>query len=205
MYKNSSTDPRSLRSKKSFQDAFEDLLSSHPYGKITISMIAKKAGYARHTFYNHFETKEDLLNSLVDEIIGSFFDTVGNWELISSDPEGDLKVGHKFFSVWKDHREIVKRLNSLDINFLLIRRMREFFERYYQEHANWEISGTCPEMAKYLTSLNTYTFVGILMQWLGDDMRYPPELMGQFLTHFIGVKQKKSAIEKYNTAFCTRN
>jgi hypothetical protein len=115
-----------------------------------------------------------------------------------------MKVGLTFFRVWQDHLEIVKKLNTLDINFLIINRLRGYFEQYYLAYANREITGTCPELAKYLTSLNTYTFVGILIQWLKDDMRYPPELMGQFLTHFIGVKQKKAAIEKFNAAFCPR-
>lgn len=58
-----SNDPRAIRSRKAFQDAFIELLQAESYQKITVTDIAERAGFARHTFYNHYDTKEDPSSS----------------------------------------------------------------------------------------------------------------------------------------------
>ncbi len=58
-----SHDPRAVRTRASLQKAFKDLLRVKSYQKITITDITGKAGIARHTFYNHYQTKQDLLDT----------------------------------------------------------------------------------------------------------------------------------------------
>ena len=64
-----STDPRSVRARNALQEALKDLLMTKPLAKITITDIANQAGLARHTFYNHYDTKEELLDQLIDSIL----------------------------------------------------------------------------------------------------------------------------------------
>ena len=68
-----SNDPRAVRTRQEIQTAFIELLREKPYQSITVTDIAGKAGYARHTFYNHYETKDDLLANLIDSIFDEFF------------------------------------------------------------------------------------------------------------------------------------
>ena len=50
--------------------SFKQLMQEHPFEKLTIQMIADRAGIMRSTFYHHFKDKYDLLDWLiVEEII----------------------------------------------------------------------------------------------------------------------------------------
>ena len=58
-----SLDRRALRSRRMLWDALFALLQDHDWADINIQMICQKAVVARSTFYVHFPTKQDLLDS----------------------------------------------------------------------------------------------------------------------------------------------
>ena len=196
-----SHNPRSVRARRDLLQALVDLLKAKTYSKITITDIANQAGLARHTFYNHYETKEELLHSLIDSILDKFFESAKEWDfrwdIINASQEIDRKVGVKFFEIWRDHSEVVEILNSVDIDCLLIARMKDSFERNLYDFTFQKGLDLNPALGAYLVNFNAYAFVGILRQWLKDDMKYPPEVMGEFLNHFAGVGLKRTAIDKF--------
>lgn len=201
MMTNLSQDPRSIRARKALSEALITLLKQKSYLKITVTGIAREAGLARHTFYNHYETKDDLLDYLIDSILDDHFSDADQfdllWDMVADDPQADLEVGIKFFKVWQEHREILEILSSVDMDCLLIDRLKKSFQHYLtklSDHKNLDLS---PELGRYLISFNAYALVGILHQWIQDDMTYSPEVMGQFLNHFVGFSLKRSAVEKF--------
>ena len=109
----SSNDPRALRTRQALQEAFLALLQVKPYQRITITDITKRAGFARHTFYNHYETKDDLLSHVIDAVLDKFFTKLEKWNLNLDDSKGELKMIASFFYVWQDNVEIVRILNNL--------------------------------------------------------------------------------------------
>jgi AcrR family transcriptional regulator len=201
MSKTTSDDPRSIRSRQDLQNALKELLQTKLYPNISITDITQKAGYTRHTFYNHFDTKEDLLNSVVDSLLDKLFMEAGHWENLSGDLESENKFGYKFFQIWEDQEEIIKTLSPMVIDCLLIDRLKIHFMKYYYESNDPQISGANLDMADYVSTLNAYAFVGVLRKWINDGMKYPPEFMGQFILHFLGIKHKISAIDKFNGTF----
>lgn len=203
MDKKLSTDPRSVRARRAFQDALKILLKKKSFSRITVTDIASQAGFSRHTFYNHFETKEELLNSFIDIILEEFFDNIGPWDKLSLDSEADFKVGIQFFKAWKDRRDLIEILRLVDLDLLLISRMKTFFRNYYYQYGNEEITGLGPEMAQYVINMNAYSWAGILRQWFDDNMEYPPELIGHFLNHFLGIKPMNTAIQTLDPRFRT--
>lgn len=106
-----------------------------------------------------------------------------------------------FFQVWNDNYEIVKILNKIDIDFVLIERLKTYFTRFFYERVSKEIPSVDLELAKYFINFNAYTLVGILKPWLKDDMRYPPEVMAGLLTELTGSSQRKHAVEKFKRVF----
>ena len=54
---------RSLFTRQCIGEALIVLLDEVPYDQITISMICKKAGISRMTFYHYFCTKNDIMNN----------------------------------------------------------------------------------------------------------------------------------------------
>ncbi|MGN0572177.1 MAG: TetR/AcrR family transcriptional regulator [Candidatus Fimenecus sp.] len=53
--------PSALRSQQWLTDSLLCLMTEKPFAQITISEICKNADVSRQTFYNFFETKEDIL------------------------------------------------------------------------------------------------------------------------------------------------
>jgi AcrR family transcriptional regulator len=192
-----SNDPRAIRTRQAFQDTFIELLQDKSYQKITVTDIAKRAGFARHTFYNHYETKEDILNHLIDSILEKFFSSVEKWDIYLADPEEELKMFTSFFQVWKDQSDIVKKLNQIDFDAQLIERLKTYFTRFYYERVSKEIPSVDVELAKYIINFNAYTLLGILKPWLQDEMRHPPKTMAGFLMQLTGSSQRLQAVEKF--------
>lgn len=193
-----SDDPRSIRARAALRNALKELLGTKPYQKITVTDIARKAELARHTFYNHYETKDDLLNGVIDSTLEDFFSNLMKLDLKCNDPEEiDRQFGPKFFQIWLDNPDIVKILNTVDIDRLLIERVILFYTKFYYDCTIQTTMGASEGLARYVSTYNAYVLVGVLRQWLKEGMKYPPELMGQFINHFAGIKLKKAAIEKF--------
>lgn len=93
--------------------------------------------------------------------------------------------------IWLDHAEFVKILTTLDIDTLLINRLKHHFTNYYYEYGSQEITGMGVEMVQYLIHFKAYSYAEILMQWFKDDMKYSPEVLGQFLNHFDPSYEQK--------------
>jgi AcrR family transcriptional regulator len=55
------SDPRSTRTRAAIVGAFRDLVLAGRYDRLRINEIARHAGVARSTFYEHYATKDELL------------------------------------------------------------------------------------------------------------------------------------------------
>ena len=61
------------RSIQALQAALVELMKEQPYQKISITELAERSGLTRSTFYAHFETKEQLLDSVINSVLDDFF------------------------------------------------------------------------------------------------------------------------------------
>nr|WP_315024214.1 TetR/AcrR family transcriptional regulator [uncultured Aminipila sp.] len=63
----SSTDLRVVKNKKHIKEAFLELIQKYDYEKITVTELAEKAMINRKTFYLHYETKDALLDEIIQD------------------------------------------------------------------------------------------------------------------------------------------
>lgn len=196
-----SLDPRAQRSRTAIHKAFTNLMRTKPYQKITITDITSKAGIARHTFYNHYETKAALLDNLVDSILEEFFLILKDWNLFLADPAQEHEMLTAFFQSWRDHAEIVDLLKTVDIEFVIMERLKAFFTRFFYERVSRDMPGVDLELARYVISFNSYSLLGILIPWFESGMKQKPEDLAGFYNQLSDSAQRRKAIQKYQAIF----
>ena len=65
-------DLRVRRTKEAIRRVFEEMICEMDYEEITVKELADRAMINRKTFYLHYDTMDDLLEELQDEIVTSF-------------------------------------------------------------------------------------------------------------------------------------
>lgn len=69
MTQNQKPDRRTLYTINAIKDAFLSLIEGSPYSKINVSAICKQAEISRATFYLHFESVDEVLDSVIDDAL----------------------------------------------------------------------------------------------------------------------------------------
>lgn len=77
------TDLRYVKTKEGIHKAFRELLQEMEYGKITVKLLAERARINRKTFYVHYDTMEELLNELSNEIVKSCVEQIQQYYIPS--------------------------------------------------------------------------------------------------------------------------
>lgn len=107
-------DLRINNSKQFVYEALVRLLKNYNYAKITISMIIKKSGVGRTTFYRHFYSKDDII---IYKLKSQTLDLLESLNLTY-----DLSIYNKdinkkiefFFNYWNEHPDIINLIILLD-------------------------------------------------------------------------------------------
>lgn len=84
-------DRRQRKTRNAIFQAFSALLETKRYSAITVQAIIDAADVGRSTFYAHFDTKEELLRAMCDDIFEHVFSDEGMRE-----PEHDFSSADSF-------------------------------------------------------------------------------------------------------------
>lgn len=66
-------DKRLIKTRRAIYDAFTEVLNKKSFKKITIEDILEESKISRSTFYAHYKTKEELLDSILNTITDHVF------------------------------------------------------------------------------------------------------------------------------------
>lgn len=104
-----------VQSQHMLADALVALLKRKPYPLITVSELCREAAIGRKTFYRNFDTKEDVIDLILDELLEIYRNK------LREIPSGDRLAFH--FSFIKEH---VGFFNALYNNGLIELANRKF-------------------------------------------------------------------------------
>ena len=71
-----SKNPSAIRSQKEITEALIGLMHEYPYDEISVKQILLESKLARKTFYRNFDSKDDVLISLIRSVIRDYFSVV---------------------------------------------------------------------------------------------------------------------------------
>lgn len=155
------------RTKNAIIDAFWQLLEEKPYSKITVKDIVDRCQINRNTFYYHFHDIPELLETTVkddaDQIIRTYGKLGAPLECINHFIEHCCShrraILHIYRSVFREYF-----INELD-------RIALYVVNNYIDTVN--ASQSLPAEDKtLLIRFYKCLFIGILIDWLNDEMRY---------------------------------
>lgn len=118
MYKLCITE-KSAKNQLVLEQAFLRLALQHNCDDVTISDICREAGLSRKVYYRLFENKNDVLYALIDHTLGGF-----------EAYEPEMEPLHRFFTYWKDQRQLLDALNRSQCTALLLDRVVRFVLTY---------------------------------------------------------------------------
>ncbi|UFT99884.1 TetR/AcrR family transcriptional regulator [Radiobacillus kanasensis] len=183
-------DRRINKSKSALRDALILLMENSSFEKITITEIVQHANLNRGTFYRHYQTKEELLEDMIDDVMN---------DLIHSYRSPYLNTD-KFF---------VQELTSPKIKiFEHVYSYSKFYSAIVSSNAipgfQQKICDTLKQLSRqdlglsnieshvdinFLTSYYAYAIFGLIMEWIQGGFKYTPVFMAEQL---IGILSHQS-------------
>ena len=156
--------------KRALVQSLKSLLQQKPLSKITISDITEDCGISRMTFYYHFKDIYDLVEWACAEDVARALQnkkTYDTWQ------QGFVQIFHAV----QENKVFVMNVYRC-VN-------REQVEKYLVPLTDQLIMGVITERAagmtvreadqQFIAQVYSYAFVGIMLDWIRDDMRADPE------------------------------
>lgn len=187
-------DRRQKKTRDAIFSAFSTLLAEKSYSKITVQEIIDKANVGRTTFYAHFETKDDLLRELCEElfghIIGSAKDCTHTHGLYSDGNRPESVFCHLLQHLQENDYNILGLLSS-ESSGLFMRYFKDSLNELIQIQFVNDFPAKHPESQNidlppdFLVNHISGSFVEMVLWWINGRMKLPPEELDRYFRAVI--------------------
>lgn len=180
-------DRRVVRTREALQKALLDVLAEkQDYAAITISDITRKSNIRRATFYDHYASKEELLQTMIQLSCAEIIDHL---TIASSPNELSLEEAEEalasLLSVL-DRMPIVHFLNREWGVPHVVPDMFKALESFYL-HQQTEIHAEKKLYAYYVSAM----IIGLILYRLDEGKTHAPEVLAREFLQFLDVKKYK--------------
>lgn len=176
-------DKRQIRTNKYLKKGLTHLMNEESYSKITIQQLANAANINRSTFYLHYKSKDDFLNSIVEETIDEFI------EYIKRDPMNEDAIFNTEFEIsfyrllkfielnFEFIKVLITNMNNTYFRALLVEKVRE--EIYYPLFEKNQVD---IDFKKDIILNHTiYGHFGVIERWMNSDVEYGSHYIAKVL------------------------
>lgn len=149
-----------IRVKGSITKALFDLMHEKSFSDISVSELIRTAGVARISFYRNYKSKEDVLLTLIEDVLESFRSTLSSEESSFYTYQNILRS----FEYFKKYSTFVLDLYRFGYGSILLEMLNRFHE---------EIAGTMPNSS--IEKYQLYMYIGALFNtaivWLQNGAK----------------------------------
>lgn len=174
-------DKRIIRSKTAIKETFLKLLSIKSFDHITVSEIVREANYNRGTFYANFETKEHLLDVVIQDVLSEMIEQIRTpYKSFSKVDMNELNIDDiTLFTYFQDHAKLYKLLlgNHIRVDFRF--QMAKALEQLFIEEYEYEIEEGTSLDTNWLYIYRAHGIAGLIIRWIEEDFSDPSEYMAQ--------------------------
>lgn len=185
-----SQNPSTVRSRREISTALLKLMQEHPYAEISVKQIIMETSLARKTFYLNFRSKDDVLESILDELIGEYTAALSKAneknnpagtkyldEAISVDTTGKVDTITNplsvIFSFCDKNKDLLSLLHKSKMLYLLPLRLNEFLPEYSKTEdmsSNPFVKLMGELEPDYLIAFNVGAIWNVLFKWIDRGM-----------------------------------
>ena len=177
---NDSTNPSAVRSKTEICEALLRLMEKHPYEEITVKQIALEAKLVRKTFYRNFDSKEDVLEAILDILVTEYKN-----HLIMFNRVMPVDIIFKFCI---DRKHLLLLFDKNDMMYGILQKLNNALP---EKHEELKALGMVPQElfgeldTTYLIPMNIGGIWNIICMWVHGGMKDDPKKISADLTEYI--------------------
>lgn len=165
-----------MRVKESITKSLLHLMHQKSFSEISISELIRNAGVARVSFYRNYDSKEDVLITLIEDVLEQFRNTV-DWNAPDYYTYQNVRRSFEYFKVYGD---FVLDLYRFGYGSILLEKLNRFHE---------EIAGTMPNHS--IEKYQLYMYMGALFNtaitWIQNGTKESEEDITKFFCTMCGI------------------
>ena len=165
-----------MRVKSSITRALLNLMHQKSFSDISISEIIRTAGVARVSFYRNYDSKEDVLITLIEDVLEEFRGTIDGSETDYYTYENIRRS----FAYFKKYGSFVLDLYQFGYGSILLEKLNRFHE---------EIAGTMPNSS--IEKYKLYMYMGALfntaIMWIYNGAKESEEDITNMFCKTCGI------------------
>lgn len=179
-------DRRTEKTRQSIFNALSDLMQEKKYSNITIQEIIDRANVGRSTFYAHFDTKDELLSSCIENVFEMLNQHITDCIEQKETQTRFVPVAELFEHIM-DNSRLVRGVMSAESADLLFDKIQSYWNKKIEKYLDAQLSeGKEPRIPlAILTNHITSTMIELLKWWMDHNTSYTPQEMDQYFQELI--------------------
>lgn len=176
---NNSVNPSAIRSRSEITQALLVLMQKYPYSEISIKQIILEAKLARKTFYRNFDSKDDVLTSMIKSTLHSYYDIVNS---------GRSDVLPTIFSFAEKNKEVLLLLDKNNMLHIVLQCMNEYgplLRREFVSESNPFNKLFEGLDSNYLMAFNIGAFWNVIAMWIHNGMTDRPKDIMSMISRYL--------------------
>ena len=166
--------------KRALEQSLKNLLLKKPLTKITVSDITDDCGINRMTFYYHFKDIYDLVEWSCLEDAKRALDekkTYDTWQ------QGLLQI----FKAVQENKSFILNVYRCVHREQVEKYLQALVDQLLLNVINVEAAGITvrDEDKQFIAQVYSYMFIGLMLDWIKDDMREDPQQIVEKLSKLI--------------------
>lgn len=150
--------------KECIRTAFLILIFQKPIEKITITELVSKAGVSRTAFYRNYETKKDIANEIISDILNDIEASIRNPKYNNNDYEWYFDLFTAFSQI---DGQLLNALKGEGAMFLMLSG-NPLFSMFLKPKTTEEF---------YMYTAWECSIKNLLIEWIKNDMKETPQQM----------------------------